>query len=140
MKIVALALVVFLSACGTPSEETPKTATAHEGNAPAESQLLDVAAYKALLAESADYVLIDVRTPGEVAGGRIPGAVNIDYNGATFAADVDKLDHSKQTFVYCAKGGRSGRAASLLLDQGFEHVIDLKGGMTAWTAAGYAVE
>lgn len=140
MKTAFIALVVLLTACGNTTQTTEETVDTHAGQVAQTSLLLDAAEFKAMLAEQTDYVLIDVRTPGEVAGGRIKGAKNIDINSRSFEADLDALDKSKTVFVYCAKGGRSGRAASMLAGKGFAKVVDLKGGMTAWNAAGFEVE
>jgi len=46
-------------------------------------------------------ILIDVRTPGEVQQGMIPGAVPIDYNSPDFKSKISKLDKIKPYFVYC---------------------------------------
>ena len=35
--------------------------------------------------------------------------------------------------VFCAVGGRSGKASALLQKNGFTQVIDLKGGYNAWS-------
>ena len=37
--------------------------------------------------------------------------------------------------IYCASGGRSGKAAKILKKNEFTHIIDLKGGFTAWENA-----
>jgi rhodanese-related sulfurtransferase len=139
MKTVVIALVVLLSACGNSDVGGDSFETLIEPMTQ-QSRLLAPEAFKAALAEQTDHVLIDVRTPGEVAGGSIIGAQNIDYNGADFATEVDKLDKSKRTFVYCAKGGRSGGAASILAKKGFTDIVDLEGGVTAWSGAGFSVE
>ncbi len=34
--------------------------------------------------------------------------------------------------VYCARGGRSGKAAQKMLEMGFTNISDLDGGMMAW--------
>ncbi|MFH0941824.1 MAG: rhodanese-like domain-containing protein, partial [Chloroflexota bacterium] len=56
---------------------------------------------------NADFIIIDVRTPGEYEGGHIAGAVNLDFNAAGFNAEVDKLDKNKTYLVYCQSGRRS---------------------------------
>lgn len=85
-------------------------------------------------------ILIDVRTPAEVQQGMIPGAVPIDYNSPDFKSKVSKLDKSKPYFVYCAAGGRSSKAASLMEEMGFKKVYNLSGGITAWQEEGLPVK
>ncbi len=84
--------------------------------------------------------LIDVRTAGEVAEGKIPSAVNIDYNSPEFKKMAAKLDPTKPVAVYCKVGGRSARAAKIFQDLGFKEVYDLEGGILSWNADGLPIE
>ena len=88
------------------------------------------------LKETENPTILDVRTPGEFGEGHIQNALNIDWNGASFDAQVSKLDKNKTVFVYCLSGGRSGSAASQLRSNGFKNVLELDGGMMAWRSAG----
>lgn len=81
--------------------------------------------------ESGDVVLIDVRNPGEVRLGTIPGAATIPL--ARLPREVGALETDRATVVYCAGGYRSSTAASLLRAAGFEDVSDLLGGYEAWS-------
>ncbi len=85
---------------------------------------------------TADAILIDVRTAEEVRSGYIKGAINMDFNRPEFKILIAGMDKTKPYFVYCLSGKRSGKAADLMREQGFEHVKTLDGGMNAWTAAG----
>ena len=76
-------------------------------------------------------VLLDVRTPGEFAGGTIPGAKNLDFNSSQFRNSIEKLEKSKTYFVFCRSGGRSAGACSIMADKGFK-VYNLAGGVGAW--------
>lgn len=80
--------------------------------------------------------LVDVRTPGEYEAGKIAEAQNINIQDAGFKDQVSQLDKSQPVFVYCAKGGRSGRAAKQLEELGFVEIYDLTGGYTDWSAKG----
>ena len=87
------------------------------------------------LKETENLTILDVRTPGEFGEGHIQNALNIDWNGSSFDAQVSKLDKNKTVFVYCLSGGRSGSAASQLRSNGFKNVLELDGGMMAWRSA-----
>ena len=78
--------------------------------------------------------LVDVRGPGETAGGTLRGAREIPL--AVLADSLDALDPACPVVVYCAGGYRSDIAASVLLDAGFADVSDLLGGYGAWDGAG----
>ncbi len=84
------------------------------------------------LFESGQGTLVDVRTPGEVANGFIEGSVNIDFNGGDFEAEISKLDKEAPVYVYCAAGGRSGNAMSMMKEMGFSEVYNLVGGYGNW--------
>lgn len=88
------------------------------------------------LKETENPTILDVRTPGEFGEGHIQNALNIDWNGSSFDAQVSKLDKNTTVFVYCLSGGRSGSAASQLRSNGFKNVLELDGGMMAWRSAG----
>lgn len=93
-------------------------------------------AYQAALQATRNVQLVDVRTPDEYRSGYIAGAVNINFYDANFAQQLARLDKEKPVMVYCAVGGRSGKAAAKFTEMGFKNVTDLEGGMTAWKAKG----
>jgi hydroxyacylglutathione hydrolase len=74
--------------------------------------------------------LIDVRNPGEVALGSIPGARQLPL--PALLDNLEQLDRAAPTVVFCAGGYRSAIASSLLRAHGFSDVSDLLGGYTAW--------
>lgn len=71
--------------------------------------------------------LIDVRTPGEWAQGKIASSKLISVADPNFLQQASKLDKNKPVFVYCAVGGRSPRAAAMLQQAGFKQVYNLSG-------------
>lgn len=88
------------------------------------------------LVESGNGLILDVRTPGEVAEGHIENATHIDIFDTQFKAKVAELDKAKPVYVYCRSGGRSGRAMDLMKAIGFKTVYNLEGGIGAWNNAG----
>lgn len=84
-------------------------------------------------------VIVDVRTPGEFAGGHIEGAILIPVQ--EFQRRLGELAPSKQVpvFVYCRSGNRSTVAAKLMVDSGFANVINLRRGIVEWTQEGLPV-
>ena len=76
-------------------------------------------------------VLLDVRTPGEFLGGRIPYAINLNVMDRDFIQKISSLDKNKTYFVYCRSGGRSAQACSIMEKQGLE-VYNLAGGISHW--------
>lgn len=83
-----------------------------------------------------DFVILDVRTAEEYAGGRIEKAVNLDYYSETFANELDNLDKDKIYLIYCRSGNRSGKALDIMEELGFAEVYNMLGGMIRWEAVG----
>lgn len=108
------------------------SACAQKTSAGKHTQVLAAADFKTKLAAAENALLLDVRTPDEVAAGKIEGSQNINYNAADFKAQLAKLDPKRPVFVYCAKGGRSGKTTPMLEELGFTQIYDLAGGFSAW--------
>ncbi len=78
-------------------------------------------------------VILDVRTPEEMEDGYIPEAINIDiYLGQEFLDEIGKLDKSKNYYVYCRSGNRSGQACALMNNIGIPNAYNLEGGIIEW--------
>jgi rhodanese-related sulfurtransferase len=86
-----------------------------------------------------DAVILDVRTPGEFAAGHLVGAQNINVADPDFAARLAGFDRDQSVYLYCASGGRSGRALQMMEGMGFTNAVNL-GGYNALKASGAAVE
>lgn len=124
--VVLLVLPLVVAACGGGS-----TTRVIETVSP------EVAAER--LAEAPAPVVLDIRTPEEVAAGRLAGAVNIDFYEADFADRIAALDRDAGYVVYCRSGSRSGQAMELFDSLGFSNVTEIDGGIVAWSAAGLPV-
>lgn len=74
--------------------------------------------------------IVDVRGPGEVAGGKIEGAIEVPL--PRILDRLAELDPTAPTVAYCAGGYRSMIAASVMRSAGFTDVSDLIGGYGAW--------
>jgi len=77
-------------------------------------------------------VLLDVREPHEFKFCHIPGSVNIPMN--TLAGALNTLDRGRETVVICHHGMRSAQSGQFLIGNGFSNIINLKGGVAAWSA------
>lgn len=84
---------------------------------------------------SENSVLLDVRTPNEVAYGRIDGTMNIDFLSNSFPAEISLLDKDKTYFVYCRSGQRSLKACKEMQRIGITKTINLEGGYIAFLEA-----
>jgi rhodanese-related sulfurtransferase len=81
------------------------------------------------------WMLLDVRTDDEWAGGRIAGSVHIPMD--QLIQRIDEVDD--RVVCVCAVGARSARVAQFLNAQGRE-AVNLDGGLYAWEGSGLPVE
>ncbi|MEY8019697.1 rhodanese-like domain-containing protein [Muriicola sp. SD30] len=85
------------------------------------------------LSEDSNAVILDVRTPEEIEEGIIKDAMHIDiYTGQAFVDELQKLDKSKNYYVYCRSGNRSGQACAIMNSLGFDNAYNLQGGVLEW--------
>ncbi|MEU3046956.1 rhodanese-like domain-containing protein [Streptomyces sp. NPDC006984] len=84
-----------------------------------------------------ELTIIDVRTPGEFAGGHLPGALNIPLDRIAQALpDIRHAAGRGDVLVVCASGVRSGSACRILAENGIT-TATLSGGTGAWAADGH---
>jgi hydroxyacylglutathione hydrolase len=81
-------------------------------------------------------LVVDVRSPPELEGGRIADAINMPLS--KLPQDLDTLPQDRPLVVYCGSGYRSAIAASLLRRHGRRDVSDLVGGLAAWESTALA--
>jgi phage shock protein E len=93
----------------------------------------------AMLASGDKVTVLDVRTPEEYADGHLKDAVNVNFNGGDFEAQIAKLDPEKPYLVHCAAGGRSGKSMELFKKLKFTKIYHLADGYNGWADAGKPV-
>jgi hydroxyacylglutathione hydrolase len=113
-------------------------AWAVEGLSTSHSGLISAEELHALLQKGDHIVLLDVRAPLEFEESHIEGAINIPV--ADLRTRYTELDPAKPTVLVCSSGNRSSLGVSILKQHGFKEVINVAGGMTGYSAAGYARE
>ncbi len=89
--------------------------------------------------EKKEVLLLDVREPNEwEEDGIIEGAKCIHF--AELSENTGSLPKDKPIAVTCSVGNRSSIAVSILEKAGFTDVVNVLGGMTAWTNLGYSIQ
>lgn len=95
---------------------------------------LSPAEFKQGFQADSNAVVLDVRTPAEVAEGTIEGAKVLDFFDPNFAKHIMELDKDKNYYIYCRSGNRSGQACAFMASNGFGgELVNLVGGMMAWS-------
>nr|WP_207162210.1 rhodanese-like domain-containing protein [Thiocapsa imhoffii] len=89
------------------------------------------------IADGGDLLLVDIRTPAEIAQGAIPDAVKLPMH--LIPMRISELPKDRDIVLYCRSGARSYQACAYLLQQGYDRVLNLRGGIIAWARHGYPI-
>ncbi len=117
---VLLAVLLLMSGCG--------------GYAPEAGSYRQVSMEEAadMMEEESGYVILDVRTREEYAGGHIPGAICIPNETIGTEKPAELPDLNQLILVYCRSGNRSKQASEKLCAMGYTNVVEF-GGIISWT-------
>jgi rhodanese-related sulfurtransferase len=99
---------------------------------------IDSESLKGRLDGGADLLLVDIRTPGEIAQGAIPGALELPMH--LIPLRLAELPRDRDLILYCRSGARSYHACAYLLEQGYGRVLNLRGGIVAWARHGFPID
>jgi len=111
--------VLLLAGCGAAQEQSPTY----------RQITMDEAV--TMMAEEADYIILDVRTREEFANFHIPGAINIP-NETIGTEEISRLqDKNQLILVYCRSGNRSKQASEKLAALGYTNIVEF-GGIIDW--------
>jgi rhodanese-related sulfurtransferase len=134
-RLLAIGLVLvalFTTGCAG-SESNP----AASGGAPA-ALAREVDPAEAAALQEGGALVLDVREPAEWAQGHVPGATLIPLG--ELAARTGELPRDRSIVVICRSGNRSAQGRDILLGAGFAAVTSVRGGVSAWAAAGLPLE
>jgi rhodanese-related sulfurtransferase len=99
---------------------------------------IDVAeAERRLREDPSEPILLDVREPHEFVEVRVPGALLLPTS--VFMARIGEIPPDRPLLVVCHVGGRSAAVVGYLIRAGRSDVVNVAGGMDAWTRAGLPV-
>jgi phage shock protein E len=88
--------------------------------------------FKKIQAEDKDFVLLDVRTPGEYSRERIAGSINLPVDLVVERIEAIVPNKNIITYVYCLSGSRSIGAVAEMKDMGYKRVYNMVSGLLAW--------
>ncbi|MBI4529589.1 MAG: molybdopterin-synthase adenylyltransferase MoeB [Deltaproteobacteria bacterium] len=92
---------------------------------------------KELLEKDGRRVVLDVRERDEYREGHLESAVSLPRGFLEIKVESTIPDKSTPILAYCAGGVRSLLAGKALKEMGYNNVISMTGGYTAWKTAGY---
>ena len=98
---------------------------------------LSVQQVKDLLERNGKHLLLDVREGEEYRSGHLEGAVSLPRGFLEIKVESAVPDKATPIIAYCAGGVRSLLAAKAMKEMGYQNIISMSGGYTAWKTAGY---
>ncbi len=98
---------------------------------------LSVDEVQKLAAKNGKYLLLDVREKEEYREGHLEGSVSIPRGFLEMRVESAIPEKSTPIIAYCAGGVRSLLAAKDMKEMGYQEVISMSGGYSAWKTAGY---
>lgn len=139
MKTTFLSVLLLLSGLyGCQPSSKTETASTESTSPTAGASVITLTAQE-FASKSSAGTIIDVRTAGEVAQGKIAGALVIDFYSPDFLDQVSQISKDQEVYLYCAVGARSEEAARMLLQKGYNKVYHLQGGIQGWSQEGLPV-
>ena len=120
-------LIDYEAFCGTISEEAAEAAAGSTITATELKAKLDERA-----AGKRDFLLVDVREPGEYEIVNIPGAVLIPKGRILDGTALAEMPHDKPIILHCKSGVRSAECLAALKGAGFADASHVAGGVLAW--------
>ncbi len=129
-----LALLLVLVACGSGGANNAAATEIDIANLPLNVDAETVSTIK----DDAGVFVIDVREQFEYDEGHIPGVTLIPMD--EIANRLSEIPTDQEVIVTCRSGNRSNQVTDFLIEQGFDNVHNMEGGIIAWEAAGFPVE
>jgi rhodanese-related sulfurtransferase len=101
---------------------------------------IDVTALNQARAAGSPLIMLDVREPWEFETARIDGSVNVPMSKLSMrVSDVlamsNELGSDASVIVICHHGVRSMACAQYLAGQGVQGLVNLRGGIDAWSTS-----
>ena len=84
-------------------------------------------------------IILDVRTPNEYKRGHLYNSVLIPVQELQNRYKELGTDKDREILIYCATGNRSTVASKILIDSGFKHIVNMRGGIYDWSKKNYPV-
>ncbi len=116
-------LIDYEAFCGTISDEAADAAR---------GSTISVRDLKAMMDADEDFLLVDVREPGEYEIVSIPGSVLIPKGEFLSGEALGKLPQDRKVVLHCKSGARSAEALAVIKGAGFADAVHVGGGVLAW--------
>lgn len=134
MSVLAASVLVAVGCSSGPEQAEPSTTGGTDGAVEPAGELLGPAEFARYMEDNPDVPVVNVHIPYE---GHIEGTDSfVAFDEIADWVDLPD-DRAAPLVLYCRSGNMSGEAAETLESMGYTGVVDLRGGMNAWTEAGF---
>jgi len=86
------------------------------------------------------FFLLDVRSKEEYQSGHIKNSINIPHEELIEDINLISQYKNESLIVYCRSGVRAQLVIDKLLENDFNHIIDINGDMLAWIESDLPIE
>ncbi len=115
-----------------PAAPAPKPDAPAPARRPEPPPLEEITPADAKARMEAGSLLLDVREPFEVQTAAVKGAVNIPMN--QIPNRLSEIPRDREILCMCHHGMRSAGVGGYLLEQGYANVVNVAGGISAWSS------
>ena len=98
---------------------------------------IDVVELRERLAANGGLTLLDIRSDAEVARGVLPNSRHLPMH--LLPLRIGEFPADQDVILYCRSGARSAHACMYLMQQGFDNVVNLRGGIMDWARNGFEI-
>lgn len=130
LKTIFGGAAAIMTACSGAETKTTKSQNSQSNRHKVEH--VDAHGAQQFLSTNPQAIVLDIRTPKEIKGGHIEGAIFANFFEEDFKQQLTRLDKDTPYIIHCKGGGRSTKALSVLNELGFTNVIHLDGGLDGW--------
>jgi rhodanese-related sulfurtransferase len=89
------------------------------------------------IASGKEVILLDIRNDAELTSGVLPVSQHLPMH--LLPLRISEFPKDRDIVLYCHSGARSHHACRYLMQQGFENVINLRGGILDWAKNGFEI-
>ena len=125
-------LIDYDAFCGAVSEEASEAAVGSTISVVQLEQMLKERENGSFSEGQRDFVLIDVREPGEYEINKIPGSILIPKGEFLNGNALSQLPSDKQIVMHCKSGVRSAETLAIVKGAGYADAVHVGGGVVAW--------
>ena len=125
-------LINYDAFCGAVSEEASEAAVGSTISVVQLEQMLKERENGSFSEGQRDFVLIDVREPGEYEINKIPGSILIPKGEFLNGNALSQLPSDKQIVMHCKSGVRSAETLAIVKGAGYADAVHVGGGVVAW--------